>query len=55
LGGGLAAVCQARLIGRTAEKRAVGVVLDLDGLTIVASKLGLQYKRGQRWAESNGE
>lgn len=42
---GLVAVCQARLTGGTAEKPFVGVVLDLDGPTIVASKLGLPYKR----------
>ena len=45
---GLAAVCQATAIGGTAEKPSRGIVLDLDGPTIVAAKLGLEYERRRR-------
>jgi hypothetical protein len=53
--GGLAAVCQATVIGGTAEKPSRGIILDLDGPTIVASKLGLQYERRGRSDPHNGE
>lgn len=42
---GSVGVCKARLVGGTAGKENIGVYLDVEPATIVASKLKLTYKR----------
>lgn len=39
------AICNAKLFGGTREKRHIGVWLDLEAPTIIATRLNLQYRR----------